>query len=389
MPVIGAAYTAGLMQLDPRSITVMTALMAAVLGAVLLGVRRNYPPTIEGLLPWSLAPMTCAGAAGVYALQGWWPEFAVAQTGNALLLTGCGLFYFGSQRFFGRRVTWRLWGGIALLSLAVLTWFLVRPDYRVRMVVFTGTMTACVLAHARLVLRDGRGFAARLIAVTLLLQAIVLVGRGLASFWVDGAQSSRFAMTTVQTSYIASYCFSVLLLSVGVLLMASERVWEEFELLATRDALTGALTRRAVLQAGGEEFDRWRRYGQPLSLVLLDIDHFKQVNDRYGHQAGDRVLAGAVAAMRGELRVNDRLGRYGGEEFVILLPSTDAEAARASAERVRVALAAHAPEPGIPPCTASLGLAWAQPGDTSLDALLARADEALYRAKANGRNRVA
>ncbi|MBB3284194.1 GGDEF domain-containing protein [Mitsuaria sp. BK037] len=376
------------MQLDPRSITVMTALMAAVLGLVLLGVRRNYPSTIHGLLPWAMAPMTCAFAAGVYALQGLWPEFVVAQTGNALLLTGCGLFYFGSQRFFGRPVSWRLWGAIALLSLAVLTWFLIRPDYRVRMVVFTGTMTACVLAHARLVLRDGRGFAARLIAGTLLLQAAVLVGRGLASFWVDGAQSSRFAMTTVQTAYIASYCFSVLLLSVGVLLMASERVREEFELLATRDALTGALTRRAVLQAGGEEFDRWRRYGQPLSLVLLDIDHFKQVNDRHGHQAGDRVLSGAVAAMRGELRVNDRLGRYGGEEFVILLPSTDAEAARASAERVRAALAAHAPEPGIPPCSASLGVAWAQPGDTSLDALLARADAALYRAKANGRNRV-
>ncbi len=376
------------MQLDPRSITVMTALMAAIMGGVLLGVRRNYPPTIRGLLPWALAPMTCALAAGVYALQGLLPEFLVAQTGNVLLLTGCGLFYFGSQRFFGQRVTWRLWGAIALLSLAVLTWFLVWPDYRVRMVVFTGTMTACVLAHARLVLRDGRGFAARLIGATLLLQAAVLVLRGLATFWVDGAQSSRFAMTAVQTSYIASYCFSVLLLSVGVLLMASERVREEFELLATRDALTGALTRRALLQAGGEEFDRWRRYGQPLSLLLLDIDHFKLVNDRHGHQAGDRVLAGAVAVMREQLRVTDRLGRYGGEEFVILLPSTDAEAAHASAERVRVALATHAPEPGIPPCTASLGVAWAQSGDVSLDALLARADEALYRAKANGRDRV-
>lgn len=376
------------MQLDPRSITVMTALMAAVMGAVLLGVRRNYPPSIQGLLPWSLAPMTCALAAGVYALQGLLPDFVVAQTGNALLLTGCGLFYFGSQRFFGRPVTWRLWGGVALLSLAVLTWFLVWPDYRVRMVVFTTTMTACVLAHARLVLRDGRGFAARLIAGTLLLQAAVLVGRGLASFWVDGAQSSRFAMTTVQTAYIASYCFSVLLLSVGALLMASERVRQEFELLATRDALTGALTRRAVLQAGAEEFDRWRRYGQPLSLLLLDIDHFKLVNDRHGHQTGDRVLAHAVAVMREQLRATDKLGRYGGEEFVILLPSTDVEAARASAERVREALATRAPSPGIPPCSASLGVAVAGPGDLSLDMLLARADAALYRAKANGRDRV-
>ncbi|HEY1397060.1 GGDEF domain-containing protein [Roseateles sp.] len=385
---MGATYTAGQMPLDPRSITVMTALMAAVMGGVLIGVRRNYPSTIRGLLPWAFAPMSCALAAGVYALQGLLPEFVVAQAGNALLLAGCGLFYFGSQRFFGQRVTWRLWGAIGLLSLAVLTGFLIWPDYRVRMVVFTGTMTACVLAHARLILRDGRGFAARLIGATLLLQALVLIARGAATFWVDGAQSSRFATTAVQTTYIASYCFSVLLLSVGVLLMASERVREEFELLATRDALTGALTRRAVLQAGGEEFDRWQRYGQPLSLLLLDIDHFKLVNDRHGHQAGDRVLAGAVAVMREQLRVTDRLGRYGGEEFVILLPSTDAASARASAERVRIALASHVPEPGIPPCTASLGVAWAQAGDAGLDALLARADEALYRAKASGRNRV-
>ena len=374
--------------LDPRSITIMTALMAAVLGAVLLGVRRNYPAGIRGLLPWALAPMTCAAAAGVYAMQGLAPDFVVAQTGNALLLTGCGLFYFGTQRFHGRRATWRFWGGVALASLAVLTWFLIHPDYRIRLVVFTATMSACVLAHARLLLREGRGFAARLVAVTLLLQALVLVLRGVAAFWVDGAASSRFAMTTVQTAYIASYCFCVLLLSVGVLLMASERVREEFELLATRDALTGALTRRAVLQAGEDEFARWLRYGQPLSLLLLDIDHFKQVNDRHGHLIGDRVLAEAVAAMREEMRLNDRLGRYGGEEFVILLPSTAPVAARASAERIRAALAAHEPAPGIPPCSASIGVAWTQAGDVGLDALLARADEALYRAKANGRNRV-
>ncbi|WP_238139660.1 GGDEF domain-containing protein [Roseateles aquatilis] len=370
----------------------MTALMAAVMGAVLLGMRRNYPSGIQGLLLWALAPMACAASAGVYAAHGLLPEILIAQTGNALLLTGCGLFYFGTQRFLERPVTWRFWGGIALLSLALLTWFFIRPDYRVRMVLFTGTMTACVLAHARLLLWHGarteRGFAAWLCIATLLLQAVVLVLRGAATFWVDTADASRFTPTFVQNAYIASYCFSVLLLSVGVLLMSSERVRQEFELLATRDVLTGALTRRALLQAGGEEFDRWRRYEHPLSLLLLDLDHFKQVNDRHGHLVGDRVLAGSAAAIRAALRGTDRLGRYGGEEFVILLPSTGADAARASAERVRTALLAHEPAPGVPPCSASIGVAWAQPGDTSLDTLLARADVALYRAKANGRNRV-
>ncbi|HEX2012530.1 MAG TPA: GGDEF domain-containing protein, partial [Roseateles sp.] len=375
--------------LDPRSLTFMALLMGALMGLVLLGLRRSYPPSILGLLPWSLAPLLCAAAAGVYGLDGMAPPALVAQGGNALLLAGCGLFYVGSQRFYGLPPTWRFWAGLGLACLAALSWFLwARPDYRIRVMLFTGTMALLVLAHLRLLLRHGRGFAPRFTAAVLALQALVLLARGAAAPWVDAVESNRFAPTAIQTAYIAAYSFSVLLISIGLLLTASERLRAEFEQIASRDALTGALTRRALLEAGEREMERWLRYGRPLSLLLLDIDHFKQINDRYGHLVGDRVLGEFVALLERTLRHADRLGRFGGEEFIVLLPETEAATARVTAERIRQAVAQQAPAAGLPGCTTSIGLASCRPGDSSLDAMLARADAALYRAKAQGRNRV-
>lgn len=183
----------------------------------------------------------------------------------------------------------------------------------------------------------------------------------------------------------AAFGFSVLLVSIGVLLMASERLRLEFEHIASHDTLTGALSRRALLECCQHELERCRRYGRPAALLMLDIDHFKAVNDRHGHLVGDRVLREVVDAVRQALRQADRIGRYGGEEFVVLLPETDRPAALAVAERMRLAVARRR---GAPACTTSIGLSCLQAEDAGTDALLARADAALYRAKAQGRNRV-
>jgi len=369
--------------LDLRSLTAMAGMMGAVMGIVLLGLRRNYPATIKGLLPWGLAPLVCAASTLFYGLDGLLPEALVALGGNALLLSGCGLFYVGSQRFYGRASNWPLWLGIGIIGLLVLSWFLlVQPDYRIRVLIFTGIMAAMVVAHTRLLWQQGRGFAPRFTAAVLAVQAAVLLGRALSSLYVDTPDTARFAPSPLQTAYIAVYSFSVLLLGIGVLLMASERLRAEFEHIATHDGLTGALTRRALLAAGEQELARWQRYGRPLSLLLLDIDHFKRINDGQGHLAGDRVLIDVVAVLGQTLRHADRLGRYGGEEFIMLLPETEAPAALLVAERMREAVARGGA------CTASIGVSSLQAGDRDLDALLARADAALYRAKAQGRNRV-
>jgi len=160
---------------------------------------------------------------------------------------------------------------------------------------------------------------------------------------------------------------------------------------ATRDRLTMVATRAHVeFMAGGELF-RVSRYQRPLSVLIFDVDYFKRVNDGYGHAAGDGVLREVARRCRELVRVSDLVGRWGGEEFVLMTPETPIEGAKVLAERLREAIAETpvALESGeIIPVTISIGVAGYRPGDTELEAIVRRADEALYRAKAKGRNRV-
>ncbi|RZJ55658.1 MAG: GGDEF domain-containing protein, partial [Acidovorax sp.] len=147
--------------------------------------------------------------------------------------------------------------------------------------------------------------------------------------------------------------------------------------------LTNTLNRRALLQRCEDELERAHRYGQGPSIMMLDLDNFKAVNDTHGHQHGDAVLVHFTDSTRQVLRRQDRLGRYGGEEFMVLLPGADTAAAAQVAQRIHAALAAGHPLD----CQVSIGVAsWQGPGET-LDAMLSRADAALYRAKEQGRNR--
>jgi two-component system cell cycle response regulator len=163
---------------------------------------------------------------------------------------------------------------------------------------------------------------------------------------------------------------------------------EETRRLANSDALTGLQNRRRASERLETEIARARRYGTPLSLLLCDVDHFKQVNDRFGHNMGDEVLIRVAASLNETLRQVDLVGRWGGEEFLVLLPDTDAEGARIVAERLRLAIEAMPPFPDGPPrVTCSIGFAAYQNEDNSA-VFVDRADQALYKAKKNGRNRV-
>jgi diguanylate cyclase (GGDEF)-like protein/PAS domain S-box-containing protein len=167
-------------------------------------------------------------------------------------------------------------------------------------------------------------------------------------------------------------------------------VEEKLRVLATTDALTGALNRRHFFEVAEEELARAERYGRDVSIAMIDADYFKSINDRFGHATGDSALKALVAAAQGEIRRSDVLARYGGEEFAILLPETKLDAAAATMERVRLAVAAHPlAHEGTPVGLAvSIGVVQRTKGET-LEAVLRRADEALYAAKQSGRNRVA
>jgi diguanylate cyclase (GGDEF)-like protein len=172
----------------------------------------------------------------------------------------------------------------------------------------------------------------------------------------------------------------------------TERKLREAELfrLATTDALIGIYNRRYFLEQLDLEVSRISRFGEPGTLLMADLDHFKEVNDRHGHATGDAVLKHFVAIARETLRKIDFIGRIGGEEFAIFLPGSDAAGALETAERLRARLAASAVPTGTGPVrvTVSIGVTIVSASDTTPDPILSRADQALYAAKAAGRNRV-
>jgi diguanylate cyclase (GGDEF)-like protein len=159
---------------------------------------------------------------------------------------------------------------------------------------------------------------------------------------------------------------------------------------ATRDALTGIWNRSAIIDILIREMDRSRRTGVPLAVVLADIDHFKQVNDTLGHLAGDSILRDAAIRMLHHIRPYDFIGRYGGEEFLLVMPGLAVNDPHGRLNQVRLAIS-HEPfqfEDESVPVTSSFGAAWYGPDTKVVEDLIRRADEALYRAKAEGRNRV-
>lgn len=184
-------------------------------------------------------------------------------------------------------------------------------------------------------------------------------------------------MARVKTHLMLKYAFSEL-----------KTALIEMERLAKTDALTGLLNRRSLFESAIQEFSRAQRYSRHLSVLMLDIDHFKHINDTYGHQAGDIVIQAVATILQETLRETDVLGRYGGEEFVVVLPETALEPALAVAERIRCQIydRAISSDTSSLHITASIGIATFSTGTSSIDEMLKQADRALYQAKSKGRN---
>jgi len=191
---------------------------------------------------------------------------------------------------------------------------------------------------------------------------------------------------------ISTAVYGTLTLALCAYVIAQLRDREaRLEVLSKTDALTGVTNRRHFMEVVGRELARAGRYETPISCVMIDLDHFKRVNDEHGHLVGDRVLVAVTDAIGRSVRESDYVARYGGEEFVILLPATDVDGARELAERCRstVATTQVADRAGPLSVTASMGISSFEKGNIgTVDELLSAADQALYEAKKLGRNRV-
>ena len=372
------------MNLDPRSMIAMAGFMAAVMAIVLVFMRRHYPPSIRGVGAWAAATLLWLTSTVLFGMRGLVPDWLSLVIANQLLVLGTVTYYMGTRSFMGQPTTWRPWNWLmagTTLVFIVLTYAL--PHYALRVGFFTAVMGGIYIVQLRFMLRHGgRNFPVRLVELILLLHLAVLAVR-LVFILTGNAGADLMEPSLLQTLYIGAYVITVLMLSIGAVLMATDRLRTELEHLATYDSLTQTLNRGALLQQCADELKRARRHGNGPSIMMVDLDHFKAVNDTRGHQHGDAVLVHFAERTRQVLRRPDRLGRYGGEEFLVLLPGADTATALAVAQRIHATLAiGHALD-----CQVSIGLtSWTGSHET-LDGMLSRADMALYRAKNEGRNR--
>jgi diguanylate cyclase (GGDEF)-like protein len=372
--------------IDPATVITLTSIMSGLMSLVLYSLKRNYPASIKGLSEWSAALLIIFCGGLLTTGRGALPDFVSIACSDLLIWSGLYLTYVGTQRFFGVTPRVAPWMILITAALGVETWFtLVEPSYHVRLVLFNALLTYLFGMHAWLVLKQGSITFSKLLAIGVLLGMSAIQIMRVATSFIFPVTADVFDTAPHNLIFVTAFTFSVLLFSISLVLLATDRLRIELEHLANHDSLTDALTRRHMNEACRAELERCRRHGRSMALLMMDLDHFKTVNDTHGHQAGDRVLINFVAQVRALLRGPDQLGRFGGEEFMALLPETSREEAIHVAERIRELCARAGHDPS---CTVSIGITTNQKDNDSVDTLLARADAAMYRAKAKGRNRV-
>lgn len=323
------------------------------------------------------------------------PERFSVIGGNAVMVLGVVLMADAMSRFVTERALPRwLWWGYAL-SLPAWYGFALLPTPQ-RVAVASLLLALPPLWMLLLIWRHRRGLepAMRVVAVTLVLMVLALVVRGVDALRHPLLYENPLRDGGMQGLVMLASFLTMLGTGFGFVLACSERATRCMEMLASHDDLTGALNRKAAELVLAHGLERARRDAAPLAFVLVDLDHFKRINDEHGHAMGDEVLRCFVATVRARLRASDVVARYGGEEFALILPGSDAAGALRLAEDLRAAVAALrlAPLDGTAAAplafTMSAGVAVAQRGGVSTAQLYRAADRALYRAKHEGRNRV-
>ncbi len=381
------------MGLDIRTMVVMTSLLALML-AGLLALASMHSGNIRGIRHWAMAE-TCIGLGlGVSFAQirpgSGWPILF----GAFMMVVGLNLQLAGINAFQGKMPRWRWMVVSIVLLVAVDVWFaIIHPDVVSRAVANSLIFAAISFACAKALLIDAEPplrTAYRLTGGSFVLLAVLFVARAGFVFSVPAGGYGIYAPLLINpvTFFIGSII--QLTLAFGFVLMMNYKIASDLQTLATRDSLTGTLNRRSL----EEEFSRlsalYSRTGGVLSVMMVDVDHFKRVNDRHGHLVGDRVLRQLASMAQGTIRKQDYLARYGGEEFCILMPATSEHDAGLMAERLRQIYAATPmnADDGVIYSTISIGVADSTQAGLEFSKLIVAADKALYKAKQTGRNRV-
>lgn len=385
--------------MDPRTVFIISTVMMLLNGGMLGLLHGGLTPALQpAAKDWRIGTLLLAAGTVLVAIQDLAPHGLVLPLGNGALMLGIALYWRALRRFDGRADT--LWiflpAGLAMLAVLWFTW--VQPYFTARAMFSSVAGFATLLGAAYDVSRSRntqRGVSRLAMVGLLAVTAGFMLWRGV-HFVVNTPTVGAALDPGNWFNALAPLCAAVLPVigTTVFLVLCSERLRDEWERAATIDFLTNLPNRRTISSTGVTRFNAAQRSGVAFAAAVVDIDHFKTVNDRFGHDVGDLALQHVAAVLAQNCRGPHMVGRQGGEEFVALLEADSSNDAIVAAERMRAAIE-ELPLPlggaSLPPSltmTVSIGIGQIASTDRSFEDVLRRADRALYVAKESGRNRV-
>ena len=376
------------------TLLIVNALLAALSSAIFLALHLTQRKlrTIRGAWLWGLSYAAFAAGFAVLILPAFHIDFPLLDlVGNLLIDGGAVLGFLAVQDYLERpgRNLWVLLPAAAL-GLAEVGWVLAQGEnYRV-MVVLGGLLRGLITAATGLALwrgvADSRRVAARLAAFFYFLWAFMLLNR--VAWWLLHPAANAGQEPT-STFGLMSRLILTWVVTPSFLWMLTRQLDDELIRHAHEDPLTGVANRRVMWEHGERRAAEADRQGAPMAVLMIDADHFKAINDRWGHDVGDQVLVAIADTLKRHVRAEDLLARVGGEEFMVLVRRGDAALAEEIAERLRAALenaVIALPSGETLHCTASIGYCVAMPEQANWREMVVAADRALYQAKRQGRN---
>ncbi len=361
--------------------------------SMLLAITRSHHKEIRGPGYWAVGNLVVGLGMVLVLIQLDMPNLLFLP-GVAVIGTGLSLYLNGIQAFNGNSPNHRIPVGIFFLLAAIDGYFiLVHYDIRIAVVLGALVFAGIYLVCARITFSRDEGIIGNLfwIASSLfLIMALLMAIRAFAAARVDVSVFNSFATWPVNAYTFMLGAVSQFFISSVFVLMLSYRLNQNLESIATIDSLTGVINRRGLEDAALKMQGICKRINLSMAVLVIDMDHFKKVNDKHGHLFGDDVLRSLTKVIADVLRSGDVLGRYGGEEFCVFLPNTSEKDATGLAERIRLSVEQSLYEVNQKAIkgTVSIGVADSVRAGYDFKGLVAAADSALYVAKNKGRNRV-
>ncbi|HWB33069.1 MAG TPA: GGDEF domain-containing protein [Acidobacteriaceae bacterium] len=374
---------------DNRTLIACDFIVSLAFALVFFGMKRSYP-SLRGINTIAISFLLGVPATGLLASRGSMPYFASVTIANCFLFGSFVFLYRGILRFIGSRRSAFLPIVASVIALCVLFYFSeIQENIVPRIVAISLTIGIVRGLIAMELFRKSPTFTSptsmRMFAAVMALFAAVSVNCGIITV-LHGAPSHLLESNEVGTATLLLGVVSILCIGLFMLVLASGELIARSRDESQKDPLSGVFNRRGIEVKLAAELKHLQRGRHKLSVALIDVDYFKSINDIQGHAAGDAALREVAETISTHLRGRDHLGRYGGDEFLLVLPGTPCNIALGVTDRLNQAVSDRTGSSGcLMPLTLSIGLTEATAEDNAVT-LIARADKALYQAKADGRN---